>query len=90
MAYYVTHNVPDTSVCNDFFAANRPTGTLVDVIVGNPPFIRYQRFNGTTRESGLKSLRWPPRRAIASIVYGFPSTQHDAPRVVLVRRIDNS
>src|SRR6266700_7160665 len=33
---------PRHLVCNDFFALNRPTSSLVDVVVGNPPFIRYQ------------------------------------------------
>lgn len=38
---------------SDFFAAD-PTGLArVDVVVGNPPFIRYQRFSGEIRERAL-------------------------------------
>ena len=39
--------------CTDFFALERATNTPVDVVVGNPPFIRYQRFSGAARERAL-------------------------------------
>ncbi len=45
---------PRHLTCNDFFALDQSTSTPVDVVVGNPPFIRYQRFNGATRERALR------------------------------------
>lgn len=39
----------------DFFAVDPARHPLVDLVVGNPPFIRYQRFNGDTRRRALQS-----------------------------------
>jgi adenine-specific DNA methylase len=47
---------PRHLVCNDLFASKCPTSMQVDVIVGNPPFIRYQRFTGATRERALQQM----------------------------------
>jgi adenine-specific DNA-methyltransferase len=44
---------PRRLVCNDFFAIEDSERERVDVVVGNPPFIRYQRFTGLTRERAL-------------------------------------
>lgn len=44
---------PKHFLCSDFFALDHPTKVLVDVAVGNPPFIRYQRFKGAVRERAL-------------------------------------
>ena len=49
--------VPAANVYNDdFFAWARrahQSGERFDCVVGNPPFIRYQTFNGTTRRAAL-------------------------------------
>ena len=37
----------------DFFAWAGETGARYDCAVGNPPFIRYQRFNGAVRQKAL-------------------------------------
>ncbi len=38
---------------SDFFAVDSTPDRLVDVIVGNPPFIRYHRFKGEVRKRAL-------------------------------------
>lgn len=38
----------------DFFAVSPGGELLFDVVVGNPPFIRYQRFAGETRRTALR------------------------------------
>ena len=43
-------------VCADFFSLERATNAPVDVVVGNPPFIRYQRFSGATRSRALAQV----------------------------------
>ena len=37
----------------DFFACDGRHVPLVDTVIGNPPFIRYQRFTGDTRRRAL-------------------------------------
>jgi len=44
---------PAALVLNDFFEIE-PSSQPVDAIVGNPPFIRYQRFSGQRRERALQ------------------------------------
>jgi adenine-specific DNA methylase len=39
---------------SDFFEVDQRTLRQVDAIVGNPPFIRYQRFAGDTRKRALR------------------------------------
>jgi adenine-specific DNA-methyltransferase len=39
----------------DFFALDPAQHPKVDVVVGNPPFIRYQRFTGESRRRALES-----------------------------------
>lgn len=39
--------------CSDFFEVGSDRLLPVDVVVGNPPFIRYQRFTGETRARAL-------------------------------------
>lgn len=39
--------------CADFFEL-KPPDLRVDCMLGNPPFIRYQRFGGTAREKALR------------------------------------
>jgi SAM-dependent methyltransferase len=41
----------------DFFAVDPGSLAPVDLIVGNPPFIRYQRFSGCSRRRALDSAR---------------------------------
>ncbi len=41
-------------ILSDFFALTARTAPHVDVVVGNPPFIRYQRFAGDARKRGLR------------------------------------
>jgi adenine-specific DNA-methyltransferase len=41
----------------DFFAVEPSTFGPVDAVVGNPPFIRYQRFTGAVRERALARAR---------------------------------
>lgn len=38
----------------NFFAIQPTSLTTVSAVVGNPPFVRYQRFNGAMREAALK------------------------------------
>jgi adenine-specific DNA-methyltransferase len=46
--------IPASSLLEaDFFSVDRITPAGVDVVVGNPPFIRYQRFTGAARERAL-------------------------------------
>jgi adenine-specific DNA-methyltransferase len=40
-------------LASDFFATNTDRMRCVDAIVGNPPFIRYQRFSGDMRRRAL-------------------------------------
>lgn len=40
---------------SDFFALDPAQHPRVDLVVGNPPFIRFQRFNGDTRRRALQS-----------------------------------
>jgi adenine-specific DNA-methyltransferase len=40
----------------DFFALDHATPSPVDVIVGNPPFIRYQRFIGDARDRAQRQV----------------------------------
>jgi adenine-specific DNA-methyltransferase len=40
-------------VQNDFFSVGRESIPSFDVVIGNPPFIRYQTFNGQKRSSAL-------------------------------------
>jgi predicted RNA methylase len=42
-------------ITSDFFALDPRNLGSVDLIVGNPPFIRYQRFNGESRRRALES-----------------------------------
>lgn len=45
-------------VASDFFAVEPDAVEPVDLVVGNPPFIRYQRFSGETRRLALaRALR---------------------------------
>ncbi|MGB6544284.1 MAG: N-6 DNA methylase, partial [Candidatus Acidiferrales bacterium] len=44
-------------VHSDFFALPAATFHGISAIVGNPPFIRYQRFSGETRSRGLLRAR---------------------------------
>jgi len=49
--------VPANSLrCGDFFEI-APQTYQVDAVLGNPPFVRYQRFNGTQREQALSRAR---------------------------------
>lgn len=45
----------DTSnlVLSDFFKFNLAAGNQLDAVIGNPPFIRYQRFSGIQRHDAL-------------------------------------
>jgi adenine-specific DNA-methyltransferase len=43
-----------TVVAADFFAWASDTKARFDCVAGNPPFIRYQQFNGSVRESALQ------------------------------------
>lgn len=47
--------VPATVHQSDFFALDPASHPPVDLVVGNPPFIRYQRFNGDSRRRALQS-----------------------------------
>jgi adenine-specific DNA-methyltransferase len=44
---------PANLLASDFFAAGPERVNPVDAIVGNPPFIRYQRFSGDVRRRAL-------------------------------------
>jgi len=46
-----------TICCADFFEWARQTRKRFDCVVGNPPFIRYQRFSGETRRRALDMAR---------------------------------
>jgi adenine-specific DNA-methyltransferase len=41
-------------ILSDFFRVERAMEGSVDVVVGNPPFVRYQRFSGEARQQALK------------------------------------
>jgi adenine-specific DNA methylase len=41
-------------VCTDFFHVKAAATGLFSAVVGNPPFIRYQRFNGEQRKVALR------------------------------------
>jgi len=45
------------TVLSDFFLWAEDAGDKYDAVVGNPPFIRYQRFNGPIRERALLLAR---------------------------------
>ncbi|MFW6156426.1 MAG: Eco57I restriction-modification methylase domain-containing protein [Armatimonadota bacterium] len=46
---------PDANVVEaDFFEWAATRGPSFDAVVGNPPFIRYQQFNGSTRKQALR------------------------------------
>lgn len=46
---------PDATIIEaDFFEWAATRGPSFEAIVGNPPFIRYQQFNGSTRKQALK------------------------------------
>lgn len=45
---------PDALICDDFFALHPAKLGRFTAVVGNPPFIRYQRFNGARRSLALK------------------------------------
>lgn len=56
-ALQAEHGVlPDNLLLNDFFAVDAEQLT-VQAMVGNPPFIRYQRFSGAARELALKRAK---------------------------------
>lgn len=40
-------------LCSDFFAFDRPGA--FDAVVGNPPYVRYQDFTGSSREAALRA-----------------------------------
>ncbi len=40
-------------LCSNFFEIDPATLPLMDAVIGNPPFIRYQRFSGDTRKRAL-------------------------------------
>jgi len=42
-------------ICRDFFEIDPESVEPVDLIVGNPPYVRYQRFRGATRRKALDS-----------------------------------
>ena len=46
---------PDRLLLSDFFAVTEKTLRAVDVVVGNPPFIRYHRFTGAVRSRALNA-----------------------------------
>jgi adenine-specific DNA methylase len=50
--------------CADFFSVEANAATTVDAVIGNPPFIRYQRFSGEARRialqrSSMRGVRLP-------------------------------
>jgi len=47
----------DHLIVSDFFEIGINDVGLVDAVVGNPPFIRYQKFNGKSRAKALKICR---------------------------------
>lgn len=54
LAEAASRQLPLTIHCADFFSIDPAIFTVVDAVVGNPPFIRYQRFAGATRELALR------------------------------------
>lgn len=46
---------PSHLITSDFFTVSPATIPPVDLVVGNPPFIRYQQFKGETRRCALES-----------------------------------
>ncbi len=48
-----THVPPDHLLLRDFFATGASNLPPVSVVVGNPPYIRYQRFGGELRRAAL-------------------------------------
>ncbi len=53
-ASVAAQRAPRVRVCNDeFFAWAERTGERFNCFVGNPPFIRYQTFNGDARRRAL-------------------------------------
>jgi adenine-specific DNA methylase len=44
-------------LCEDFFSLERKDLPEISAVVGNPPFIRYQSFNGAVRESAIECAR---------------------------------
>lgn len=46
---------PDRLLLSDFFAVTADTLDAVDVVVGNPPFIRFHRFTGEVRSRALSA-----------------------------------
>ena len=53
-ASVAAQRAPRARVCNDeFFAWAERTGERFNCVVGNPPFIRYQTFNGDVRRRAL-------------------------------------
>jgi adenine-specific DNA-methyltransferase len=50
----VRANIPECKVVNaDFFSTHPGEIPYFNAVIGNPPFIRYQRFNGSSRSSAL-------------------------------------
>jgi adenine-specific DNA methylase len=45
---------PKNLVLSDFFEVDHTKLLPVDVVIGNPPFIRYQRFSGDVRKRALR------------------------------------
>jgi len=41
-------------ICSDFFSIDPANLPRMNAVVGNPPFIRYQRFTGSERERAIK------------------------------------
>jgi adenine-specific DNA-methyltransferase len=58
-AAYVFSGLNTEWVCEDFFTAYQAlrTGEKFDVVVGNPPFIRFQYFGADSRDQAFSSLR---------------------------------
>ena len=51
----VAEEVPHATVhAAEFFDWASSTGDVFDCVAGNPPFIRYQQFNGETRKTALR------------------------------------
>ncbi|NLO05605.1 MAG: N-6 DNA methylase [candidate division WS1 bacterium] len=57
-AAHASVSAPDAEVVQaDFFEWALRQGPSFDAVVGNPPFIRYQQFNGATRKRALQLSR---------------------------------
>lgn len=56
---YVFPGLTTKWICDDFFSAYRPLkrSKLFDVVLGNPPFIRFQYFNSESRDVAFENLR---------------------------------